>query len=39
MKGLEGGRVLSFPVSSEFERDQDFFDAIRDRVPKKADDW
>lgn len=27
---LEDGQILSFPVSSEFDRDQQFYDAIRD---------
>ncbi len=30
---LEKGQVLSFPVSSEYNRDVEFFDAIRDRSP------
>lgn len=36
---LTDGRLVSFPVSSEFDRDEDFFDAIRDRSPRlnKAD--
>ena len=29
---LDNGEILSFPVSSEYDRDQDFFDAIRDRA-------
>ena len=33
---LEDGQVLSFPVSSEYERDQLFFDAIHDRTAKES---
>jgi hypothetical protein len=29
---LHDGQVLSFPVSSEFDRDQQFFDAIQERI-------
>lgn len=34
---LEDGQVLSFPVSSEYDRDQKFFDAIHDRTAKQTD--
>ena len=30
---LKSGELVSFPVSSEYGRDQDFYDAIRDRMP------
>jgi hypothetical protein len=29
---LKDGQIISFPVSSEYERDQQFFDAIQDRI-------
>ena len=34
---LEDGQVLSFPVSSEYHRDQQFFDAIHDRTAKASE--
>ncbi|MEM6799392.1 MAG: hypothetical protein AAF589_07745 [Planctomycetota bacterium] len=32
---LKDGSVVAFPVSSEFDRDQQFFDAIKQRMPAK----
>jgi hypothetical protein len=34
---LKDGRVLSLPVSSEYDRDQQFFDAIHDRIDKTSE--
>jgi hypothetical protein len=34
---LKDGQVLSFPVSSEHDKDEAFFDAIRQRVPEEAE--
>ena len=35
---LEDGQILSFPASSENGRDQEFFDAIRDRTADATND-
>jgi len=34
---LEDGQVLSFPVSSDFNRDQKFFEAIKDRTDRASE--
>lgn len=34
---LKNGRIVSFPVSSEFDRDQQFYEAIQDRTAERVD--